>query len=334
MNWHDPQPAFAAASDRPCKICGSTCKVCFSLPNSLAGPSSLKILRCDNCALLFVGDTVSIDDLVRAYEAVDWKGFYSQVATDTEKKASQAAGELLPLMSRMGQDPVAVLDIGCGYGHFLEAVRRRFPAALLAGFEIQQQSVAACRARGFTMYTGSLESVEGRYSVVSLLDVAEHLSDPLETFRLCASLLQRQGYVYIHTPRCCFWDNFFLRLIRMPGFRRLSLLWFQSRLSIFHLQLWTEKALSLCLQRSGLTVVDMRATRELSCPVRAYIAASLGDRCSRPALSVATFLATVLFVWLGTLKNKAICLARLQPEDANNAAAPLEAVNAEGGDSS
>jgi len=77
----------------------------------------------------------------------------------------------------------------------------------------------------------------------------------------------------------------------------------------------------------------MRATQELSCPVRAYIGAALGER-SRTAVRVTTFLATVLFVWLGTLKNKAVCLARLQPEDAGTAAAPLEAIHAEGGTSS
>ena len=60
----------------------------------------------------------------------------------------------------------------------------------------------------------------------------------------------------------------------------------------------------------------MRNELELSWPLRKYVETYLGKRMRFPSVLVwlATPIASVIFVRLGTLRNKAICLAEKQRE--------------------
>ncbi len=311
------EPLNASSLPRPsdthvtCKICSSRSEYVFSLESKPDGPEPLGILLCPNCGLLFVGNPISNEELARAYESLDQDTYYQQISKTLPGKMSRAISDIRTVLP---PDPArsSVLDVGCGYGHFLDALSTVHPSVRAVGHELPGQAASACQKKGFHVFTSELEIIPDRFFLISLLDVAEHLPNPNRTFTACYTLLHTGGYIYIHTPRRCFWDNLFLALLDAPALSRLARAWFTTRLSLFHLHLWTDKALMLALQKAGFHIVYLRSALELSWPLSMYVRIYLGEklRLPRPIPFIIGVLARILFVWLRTLRNKAICLAQ------------------------
>ena len=98
-----------------------------------------------------------------------------------------------------------VLDIGCGRGELLGILREA--GATARGIDLDAESVAVCRDKGFEAETADLfawlraqpeESLDGIISS----QVVEHLEPAVlpEMIRLCASRLERGGVLAIETP--------------------------------------------------------------------------------------------------------------------------------------
>ena len=98
-----------------------------------------------------------------------------------------------------------VLDIGCGRGEFLEAMRSAGVGA--KGIDLSEESVALCRSKGLEAETADLFTYLGNLPESSLdgifcSQVVEHLPPERlpEMIRLCASRLERGGVIAIETP--------------------------------------------------------------------------------------------------------------------------------------
>ena len=98
-----------------------------------------------------------------------------------------------------------VLDIGCGTGDFLaSAVRAGFEAE---GLEPAEEAAGLAREQGLTVHTQSLEAFcDGRgadaelFDAVVLLNVLEHVPQPVETINRCRTLLREGGIIWIRVP--------------------------------------------------------------------------------------------------------------------------------------
>lgn len=293
-----------------CKVCGQEAKYVLTMDNDHGEPALLDLLLCGYCGLLFVGTPITDEELAAAYASLDAERYYEEIGDTTYMKINRALEDLGVLLRSSGN--TSVLDVGCGYGHFLDALTKTYPSVRAAGHELEGKSASACRSKGFKVLTCDLEDIRERFSLIALLDVAEHVPEPNRLLAVCQSLLGRDGYVYIHTPRRCFWDNFFLALYRLAWLRKLARAWLRTRVSIFHLQLWTDKALELSLKLAGFQLLYLKPELELSWPLERYARIYLGEklRVPPPLVGIATRIADLLFVRLGTLKNKAICLGQ------------------------
>lgn len=93
-----------------------------------------------------------------------------------------------------------LLDIGCAYGFLLEEAR---PFYDVSGIEIAAEAAAFCRKRGLRVLTGAADEAAlaqlGAMDVIVMLDVIEHLPDPLATLRLCRRQLNPGGILVITT---------------------------------------------------------------------------------------------------------------------------------------
>ncbi len=84
-----------------------------------------------------------------------------------------------------------VLDIGCGNGSLLMALRALWPAASFAGIEPVEAAAVHARQAGFAISRGFLEPgtvARNAADIVIAVNVAEHASDPLlflRSFRDC-----------------------------------------------------------------------------------------------------------------------------------------------------
>ena len=108
-----------------------------------------------------------------------------------------AAERVLPASGRL-------LDVGCGNGSFLRAFSERVRGWRLFGTEFDDkykaevESIPGVEA----MLAADVAAVEGRYDLVSLVHVLEHLPAPTAVLQLLHDKLTDDGLLLIEVPDC------------------------------------------------------------------------------------------------------------------------------------
>jgi 2-polyprenyl-3-methyl-5-hydroxy-6-metoxy-1,4-benzoquinol methylase len=98
--------------------------------------------------------------------------------------------------------PARVLEIGCAHGGFVAMLRQAgFDAS---GLELSPSIVRlAMKTFGVPVVTGPIEdqSIEPHsLDAIVMMDVLEHLPDPVATLRRCMELLEPDGILLVQTP--------------------------------------------------------------------------------------------------------------------------------------
>lgn len=136
-----------------------------------------------------------------------------------------------------------LLDAGCGDGHFLEAARKMgFKAR---GFDFDAAAIAKARARGLEARVSDFDAafadpaLKGRFDVVTLFDVLEHVPEPARFLCAAKALVRPGGHLVLTMPD---------ERRPHPGTRE--------RLDYppNHYTRWTPQALRAVLERQGLEV--------------------------------------------------------------------------------
>jgi SAM-dependent methyltransferase len=92
-----------------------------------------------------------------------------------------------------------LLDVGCGSGAFLLALRET--GWDVEGLEPDPRAAAIARACGLVVHEGTLANTAlGRYDAVTLNHVLEHLPDPTAALRRCHEALHPGGLLWIAVP--------------------------------------------------------------------------------------------------------------------------------------
>lgn len=97
--------------------------------------------------------------------------------------------------------PGKLLDVGCAYGVFLDLAR--LVGWQASGVEVSKVSSEYARKNfGLSVFTGTLEEAKfapDSFDLITLWDVAEHLTDPIKTFQEIYRVLKPGGYILILT---------------------------------------------------------------------------------------------------------------------------------------
>lgn len=97
-----------------------------------------------------------------------------------------------------------VLDIGAGYGHILHAFGERFPEADRQAIEYSDVCVRHLRGIGVEVVNRPVEDVlpevRGRFDVIVLSHVLEHIREPRPVLDLIREALAPGGILYIEVP--------------------------------------------------------------------------------------------------------------------------------------
>jgi len=93
-----------------------------------------------------------------------------------------------------------LLDVGCGAGQLLDRARRLGWTA--EGCELSDASAQAVRGKGYTVFTGDWPQTlpVGRYDLVMMSNVLEHLLVPAPILNAVARALRRDGVTLITLP--------------------------------------------------------------------------------------------------------------------------------------
>ena len=149
------------------------------------------IYQCAACGFRQCSD---FSDVLSFYQAMDDPGYEASRAP----RALQAE-RLLQSVSRH-RPGGRLLDIGAGSGILVEVATRLGYRA--EGIEPSEWMVRSAAAHGLKIQAGILphEEITGPYDVVTLVDVIEHVSDPVELLVQAGTVLASDGIGLVITP--------------------------------------------------------------------------------------------------------------------------------------
>ncbi len=181
-------------------ILHTNCNLCESSDsNRVTVQNSFEIVECQRCGFVYVNprpDASTLSGLYYDYlsnkmeDPFAWKEYMEDVFSWT---ASMLESRLC--------DKGRVLDIGCGYGFFVEkACQRGWDGS---GIDISEPAVLSAKERGLDVERRTIEEMAASgetFDAITMFYVLEHLPDPLATLKLVKSILRPGGILVLRLP--------------------------------------------------------------------------------------------------------------------------------------
>jgi 2-polyprenyl-3-methyl-5-hydroxy-6-metoxy-1,4-benzoquinol methylase len=220
-----------------------------------------KYVICKGCESLYLSPRPTsnmIDSYYRESEAVKfWEtNFFRETAEARREKMFKPRADLAAEWAdRFGVDHgVTLMDVGCGYGIFLEEVARlgRFEQAI--GVELAPNLASVCRTKGFHIIEKPIEEIgeaEVSAAVVTAFEVLEHVHDPSAFLGGIRRAIEPGGILLLTT-------------LTVTGFD-IQVLWEHSK-SVYpphHINLLSTKGICELIDRNGFDVVEAVTPGEL-----------------------------------------------------------------------
>ena len=100
--------------------------------------------------------------------------------------------------------PGVVLDFGCGNGEFM-CLAKSF-GWRVKGFDLDENAVSSARKSGLDVVHGGVSNLAeeecGKYDLITLSHVIEHVYEPENLIQECLRLLKPGGRLWLETPNC------------------------------------------------------------------------------------------------------------------------------------
>jgi SAM-dependent methyltransferase len=140
----------------------------------------------------------------------------------TREESNRLAFEYLS--AYLGSAPRSVIDIGCGNGHTVEYLSKKWEKTNFVGLDLSDVGIGLANARKIkraVFVTGFADDHVSHvhFDVGILLGVAEHFDNPGRVLRdIRENLLAPGGVLYIEVPNCIAYPS----SEPIEGFRRLA----------------------------------------------------------------------------------------------------------------
>lgn len=187
---------------QPCFICHAQNFSWFCQKNSF------NLWRCRDCGLLFVYPLPDPKSLYSADYFSAAKAGFGYVDYDYDKQPMVPVfKQYLAYLKKLAPGPGGrLLDLGAATGFFVNLAQADGWQA--QGVEISDYAAKLGRQKDLDILTGTLTSLslpESAYQAITMLDVLEHLTDPLPTLKEAYKILSPRGLLLINTPDAGSW---------------------------------------------------------------------------------------------------------------------------------
>jgi SAM-dependent methyltransferase len=183
----------------PCPCCGRN-KVA-----DWAEEAGYKVVRCVHCRLLFVDpmpQSQTVDEAVRtgtqviSGKAIDVRARrVSRKIAYYRKRLTSAIADVIA-----ADKPVHWVDVGAGYGEFIEALAAVLPAgSRIEGVEPMTHKAEDARARGLAIQNSYLQPAQFEADFISNIDVFSHIPDYAGFLNTVVSNLRPGGQFFMET---------------------------------------------------------------------------------------------------------------------------------------
>jgi len=154
-------------------------------------------MACDACGLARRRPSRSVD------ESFYRSGYtlYAHAPGSTVERARQDEYARW-IAQATGRRPRRVLDVGCGNGSLLRALRVSWPDAQLLGCDPSRESIAQGYGGDLKLWTGTASNIPSDVTadLVIAVNVIEHTADPVAFLAALRAVLERDGLLVIICP--------------------------------------------------------------------------------------------------------------------------------------
>jgi 2-polyprenyl-3-methyl-5-hydroxy-6-metoxy-1,4-benzoquinol methylase len=184
---------------------GSSCPLCGAASPRWFEKSGRTIARCPSCRVVFVPEGLARTATGATIYESETPVFLAD-GNDTyyldDEGSLASAREKVDWVRCFVSPGARLLDVGSGFGHFLEAAAPQFSAT---GLELGPAAVERARARaGVSCAVGSVYAMppghESAFDAVTAWDFIEHVPDPMGALAAMAKALRPGGHVFLSTP--------------------------------------------------------------------------------------------------------------------------------------
>lgn len=199
--------------------------------------------QCTQCGLLFREVFPTPDELHAIYQQAYEEEKIASGGTNQESGAfaTQSYADFIQDLARQPAH-ASVLDFGAGSGELVAALRDRSIEA--EGLEFAEEARRFClEHRGISLLSDLKALPSGRYGVITMVEVIEHLTELQPTLRELCRLMEPGGTLLVTTP-----NRLGLRARREKGHWREAA-------KKFHLFLFDRRSLRQHLEKAGFTQV-------------------------------------------------------------------------------
>ena len=224
------------------------------------------ILRCRACGLMWLFPRPGLEQLHKVYDEgyyqnkeffqKDGNKLYGYVDYLAERINKQydyqrvvgRVKKMLPETAAGPEEKPRWLDVGCGLGFLMDVAFDQ--GFRVHGVEFNRSAIRYIQSKfTYPVEYGLVQELKfnGRFEVVSLFDVIEHMEDPAGAMRFLRGIMAPNGVCVIQTMDS---DSLMSRLIgkRLEDFRRTR----------EHLYFFSRRSIARLLSESGWAVVDIR----------------------------------------------------------------------------
>lgn len=160
--------------------------------------------KCSNCNHTFLNPRPSSKSLQIIYPKCYGNYCNSQKFSLAFTVKSYIESNFTKKLFQIGNPPTSILDVGCGDGRFLQTIRKHIRRnCILEGLEISEDASKNAKQAGFKVYDESIEKINltpSSYDYIFMIQVLEHLHEPIESIKKIYTALKNGGILIIETP--------------------------------------------------------------------------------------------------------------------------------------
>ncbi len=227
--------------ERDCPTCGS------KESNLEMEKDYMKIVRCRDCDLVYVNPVFDFDHYKKIYANEDYQEIMSELQEAShDYRVKRFGNERVEIMNRFigGNKTAKYLDVGCSTGFVVEAARNVGWDSM--GIDLNPSAIKfGIKEKNLNLQNISLEELdikEHSFDAISLFEVIEHLTNPIEILQKAITSLKDNGILFIYVPN---YDSAFRILLG----KEAHFIW-----PTHHLNYYTPKTIMNLLERLGMKI--------------------------------------------------------------------------------
>lgn len=227
-----------------CNLCG------LDETSHITSQNNYRVVKCKNCGLVYVNPMPSQETLIGLYNDYHQRDgkdefTWARLMESNFKEASA-------LLNRMFPEKGRLLDIGCGYGHFIEKMNGFGWAS--SGIEPSSRTGNYARKKGLNVIEALIDDVDfsdNSFDAVTAFYVLEHLFDPLSTLKKIFAILKAGGIVVLRVPHTT-------PIVKFLGFLGIKNNLYDLP---FHLYDFSPETIRLLLEKAGFSSIRVMPGR-------------------------------------------------------------------------